>query len=349
LFIIGTGLIGKTLLSQIDSQRDYLLEHSGIDIRIAGVANSRYMMFNREGLEISSILNELPNGDTSSVEFFISRMTELNLPNSIFIDNTANAIIPIFYEKILQKNISIVTPNKVAASSSYDRYRSLNLLAKQKNIQFLYETNVGAGLPILSTIKALNDSGDRIQKIEAVLSGSLSFIFNNYDGSTDFSLLVNQAKEKGYTEPDPREDLNGKDVMRKIVILTREAGYPVELDDVVLSSFLPESCFNVDSVEEFFIELSTQDGAMLSLLNVARENNAKLRFIAAMESGKCQVSLHQVSEESPFYGLTSSDNMVVIYTDRYCDNPLVIRGPGAGAQVTAAGVFSDVIYITKTL
>jgi len=272
-------------------------------------------------------------------------MIEMNLPNSVFVDNTASKDVPTYYKQILSANISIVTPNKVATSSSYESYLELKEIAKSRGVKFLYETNVGAGLPVISTLQGLINSGDRIEKIEAVLSGSLSYIFNNFDGSSPFSELVGKAKELGFTEPDPREDLSGADVSRKIIILTRESGIQIESSDVSLTPILPENCMEAPDVDAFFKVLESENGYFNKLVTDAKAENKVLRFIAVMEGGKASISLQAVGSDSPFYSLEHSDNMIVFTTKRYHSRPLIIRGPGAGAEVTAGGVFADIISV----
>jgi aspartokinase/homoserine dehydrogenase 1 len=274
-------------------------------------------------------------------------MKEMNLSNTIFIDNTASKSVPELYKEILSASISIVTPNKIATSSSYEHYLDLKHTAKSSNVQFLYETNVGAGLPVLSTLQGLINSGDRIEKIEAVVSGSLSYIFNNFDGNEPFHDLVMKAKDLGYTEPDPRDDLSGSDVRRKIIILTREAGIAIEPEDVLLEPILPSICMEAPDVSSFFNTLKDENDYFTGLIRKAKSDGKVLRFIASMENGKAKISLQAVGMDSPFYSLQMSDNMIVFTTKRYNDRPLIVRGPGAGAEVTAGGVFSDIISIGK--
>ena len=350
LFIIGIGLIGGTLIEQIKQQKHTLLREKGVDLRVAGIANSKKMYFDANGIDLNDYRSLVTLSETSSnPELFIEEMVKLNLPNSIFIDNTANLAIPELYDQILDKNISVVTPNKIATSSSYKRYRQLKQLAKDRNIHFLYETNVGAGLPVLSTIKSLLDSGDKIRKIEGVLSGSLSYIFNNYNSGSKFVDWIKDAKEKGFTEPDPRDDLSGSDVKRKIVILSREAGFALESEEVVADPILPKSCIEAKNVEAFLRCVEEEDLQFQKQIGDAESKGEKLRFIASMEGGKAKIGLQSVGPSNPFFGLQGSDNMIVLTTERYHSNPLVIRGPGAGADVTAAGVFSDIILITQSI
>lgn len=344
LFMIGVGLIGSTLLRQIEAQKENLEKEHGLEIMIAGLANSKKMLFSESGINISAWKKALDDsGVASDPTEFVHRMNEMNLSNSIFLDNTANAVIPALYPEILSASISIATPNKVATSSDFYLYQKLKNLAKQHNVQFLYETNVGAGLPVLSTLRNMMHSGDRIIRIEAVLSGSVSFIFNNFDGSKPFSDLVREAKELGYTEPDPREDLSGADVRRKITILAREAGYAIEPEDVVIDQILPQSCLDAPDIASFFTALEASDSHFEQMSAQAKESGKVLRFIAKLEDGKASIGIQAVDAESPFRNLGGSDNMIVFTSARYLHRPLVVRGPGAGAEVTAAGLFAEII------
>jgi len=348
IFAIGVGLIGGTLLNQIEDQKAYLKDDLSLELKIVGLSNSKKMIFDADGIDARNWKSDIESSDKiANVSKFVDAMIEMNLPNTIFIDNTASTIVPTFYKKILGHSISIVTPNKIATSSSYQHYLDLKMTAKNNNVQFLYETNVGAGLPIISTLQGLINSGDKIEKIEAVVSGSISYIFNNFDGARPFYELVREAKELGYTEPDPRDDLSGSDVRRKIIILTREAGIAIEPEDVDLHPILPQICLDAADVPAFFKTLESQNDYFESLIREARSEGKVLRFIASMQDGKANISLQSVGEESPFYSLAMSDNMVVFTTKRYHDRPLIVRGPGAGAEVTAGGVFSDIITIGK--
>lgn len=348
IFSIGVGLIGGTLLSQIEDQKDYLKNDLSLELKIAGLSNSRKMLFNPDGIEANDWKEQMENSDLKAdIRAFVDEMIAMNLPNTIFIDNTASGDVPAFYKEILEASISIVTPNKIATSSSYADYLDLKNTAKKNNVQFLFETNVGAGLPVISTLQGLINSGDRIEKIEAVVSGSLSYIFNNFDGSKPFSELVMEAKELGYTEPDPRDDLSGSDVRRKIIILTREAGIAIEPEDVELEPILPQSCLEADGIEAFFTALEDENDYFDKMIQKAKSEGKVLRFIASTQNGKAKISLQEVGPDNPFYGLQMSDNMIVFTTKRYNDRPLIVRGPGAGAEVTAGGVFSDIITIGK--
>jgi bifunctional aspartokinase / homoserine dehydrogenase 1 len=344
VFMIGAGLIGSTLLQQMEEQKEILRSQNGLEIKVCGIANTKKMIFDENGIQLSQWKNKLSeSSDASDPTGFVDKMIEMNLSNTIFIDNTADSKIPDLYKKIFQASISVATPNKIAASSVYDNYLSLKQLARKHNVQFLFETNVGAGLPVISTMRNLIHSGDRIIKIEAVLSGSVSFIFNNFDGTKPFSQLVTEAKELGYTEPDPRDDLSGADVKRKITILAREAGYAVNTDDVSIHPILPEECMKADSVDSFFDALQKEDAYFDKMLADAKNKGGSLRFIAKAEDGKVSCGVEIVPADSPFYNLAGSDNMIVFTTQRYKQRPLVVRGPGAGAEVTAAGIFAEII------
>jgi len=346
VFMIGVGLIGSTLIKQILNQHQHLTESQKLQINIAGLANTKKMVFDDQGIDLVQWKNTLDGSELgSSVEGFIQTMIDMNLANTVFIDNTANKSLPDFYEQILNANISISTPNKVATSSSFSSYQNLQKIAKQKNIDFLYETNVGAGLPVLSTMRTLIQSGDKIEKIEAVLSGSVSYIFNKFNSDVSFHELVLEAKELGYTEPDPRDDLSGSDIKRKILILSREAGSHMEPNDIEVEAILPQASIDAPTVEDFMQSLIDHNDHFVSMITKAESNNQVLRYIATFEHGKAKVALGYVDATSPFYGLKGSDNMIVFTTSRYKDRPLVVRGPGAGAEVTAAGVFSEIISI----
>nr|MCU0390614.1 bifunctional aspartate kinase/homoserine dehydrogenase I [Thermoflexibacter sp.] len=350
VFIVGVGLIGSTLLKQVEEQKSYLLNEYNIDFKIIALANSRKKIFDANGIDLSLWKDRLHNSvENMSIETFIQEMEQLNLPNSVFIDNTASPLIANFYDKILSASISIVTPNKIASSSGYKQYRTLKELAKKHDVVYLYETNVGAALPVISTLQDLVNSGDRIMKIEAVLSGTLSFIFNTFDKTRKFSAVVKEAKLKGFTEPDPREDLSCSDVARKILILTRECGYAMESTDVVIHGFIPENCLNAPSVEDFFIELEKSDAYFEEIRDKAEKEGKVLRCIARFENGKADIALQSVSREHPFYQLSGSDNIIAFTTARYPERPLLVKGAGAGAEVTAAGVFADMIRIANYL
>jgi aspartokinase/homoserine dehydrogenase 1 len=348
-FIVGVGLVGSTLLRQMNEQRDYLRQEYNLEFRVAGLANSKKRLFDLNGgIGLDHWRDTLQkDGAEMDMQGFIREMEQLNLANSVFVDNTASPEVAQAYEHILRNSISIVTPNKIASSSSYAHYLSLRNTAKRHGVSMLYETNVGAALPVISTLRDLVNSGDKIARIEAVLSGTLSYIFNTFNAQTRFSEIVKDAKLKGYTEPDPREDLSCKDVGRKILILARECGYPMEFEDISIQGFLPESCLAAPTVEEFFVELEKYDDYFEDLRAKAEQAGKRLRCIAKFEGGKAQIALEAVGFEHSFYSLSGSDNIIAFTTARYPERPLVVKGSGAGAEVTAAGVFADMIRIAN--
>jgi aspartokinase/homoserine dehydrogenase 1 len=351
LFMVGVGLIGGTLLEQIRAQADFLREKRALELKVIGLANSRTMVFEPEGIDLNNWREALArSAQAMDMGVFIKKMETLNLSNTIFIDNTANEAVAAHYETILDNSISISTPNKIATSSSLLQYRRLKTIAAKRGVSFRYETNVGAGLPVITTLNDLIDSGDNILRIQGVLSGSMSYIFNHFDGSKPFSTIVSEAREKGYTEPDPRIDLSGKDVKRKLIILAREAGFPLEGYEVEVAALLPEALQAAASVEEFFDLLPAHDDHFERLRTEAAKAGRVLRMIASIdEAGKAKIGLEAVDPDNPFYFLSGSDNMIVFTTTRYQERPLVVRGPGAGAEVTAAGVFAEIISIGNDL
>ena len=343
LFVTGVGNVGKKFLSQIHQQNDYLKENLKLKIRVVGISNSRTMIFDDNGIDLNDWEHLLKNGDTSSLESFFTTVKNYNLRNSIFIDNTANKEVSEMYEQYLHENIGVVTCNKIACASSLNNYKILKDVSRKSNASFLYETNVGAGLPIIDTLKNLIASGDRIHKIQAVLSGSLNFVFNNFNTKTTFHDIVSKAVSEGYTEPDPKIDLSGIDVARKILILARESGFDLELKDVKNQSFLPQECLDTSTNQEFFHTLSKYEVDFQKILSEATDNDCRLKYVAEFENGKANVGLQHISLDHPFYNLEGSDNIVLFYTDRYPVQPLIIKGAGAGAAVTASGIFADVI------
>ena len=350
LFIVGTGLIGSTFLRQLAAQSDYLAKEKLLKVNVVGLARSKKMYLNPEGIPLASWQKELEeNGKMTSVSAFVQRIREFNLPNSVFIDCTSDKDIIQYYFPLLDASVSVVTPNKVANSSSYAEYRRLQQTAVRKGVKFLYETNVGAGLPIINTIQGLMSSGDKFVKIEAILSGTLSFIFNSFVPGTRFVDIVREAKAKGYTEPDPRDDLSGLDVARKILILARETGVALEMSDIQIAPILPENCLQAPTVDAFFTEVENSDDYFGSLLQDATDKGEKLRYIATLENGKATLQLRTVDADHPFYSLSGADNIVSFTTERYNTRPLVVKGPGAGAEVTASGVFADVMSISSYL
>ncbi|UBM61685.1 bifunctional aspartate kinase/homoserine dehydrogenase I [Candidatus Sulfidibacterium hydrothermale] len=348
LFMVGVGNVGSALLEQIQRQYSCLKKEYALEIKVMAVANSRLMAFDDSGIELGNWKKQLAaQGTPMNKELFVQKMKAMNLRNSIFVDNTASHSIALLYEKILKASISVVASNKIAASGSYSTYKKLNDTALSMKKKFLYETNVGAGLPVLKTIRDMRKSGDKIFRIQAVLSGSLNFIFNHFTGETPFSEIVKLAREEGYTEPDPRIDLSGQDVMRKILILARESGYPLEPDEVSVVPFLPEHLMKADSVEKFMEELEKQNNSLEKQRQKAEKNQKKLRYVAEFNRGKAQVGLQMVDPDQPYYQLDGKDNIVLIFSQRYDEQPLVIKGAGAGAAVTASGVFADIISIVN--
>lgn len=350
VFIVGVGLIGGTLIEQIASHNQKLVKDHALKINIVGMTNSRKMIFNEEGLDLENWKDRMvKKGEPSTIPGFIDSMEKLNLQNSVFIDCTSSEDVVNDYERVLQHSISIATPNKLASSGDLQLFRTLKTTALMNDVKFVYETNVGAGLPVITTLNDLKISGDKIVKIEGVLSGTLSYIFNSFTEGTKFSEVVKQAKEKGFTEPDPRDDLNGMDVARKILILSREIGIDLSLNDVEINNILPQSCIDADSVDAFFHELEKANGYFDELRMAAEQSGKVLRFIAKMNNGIASVGLESVDHTNPFFALDGSDNMISFTTDRYLERPLVIKGPGAGAEVTAAGVFAEIISISHFL
>ncbi|HLR36483.1 MAG TPA: bifunctional aspartate kinase/homoserine dehydrogenase I [Chitinophagaceae bacterium] len=347
VFYVGIGNIGKTLLEQIKQHKEHLYENNALRIQMIGLTNSRRMLFKPEGFEIAdweSLFEE--GGKPADLDLFIEKMKKLNLPNSVFIDNSASEHIVSYYEDILKSNISVVTCNKIGNSGSYDQYKRFKNAVRKHGVDFFYETNVGAGLPIIKTLKDLMISGDRIVKIEAILSGTISFIFNNFKGEEHFHSIVKEAQDNGFTEPDPRDDLSGLDFMRKMLILARDSGHEMEMDDINMQNILPESCMTAPDVASFYQELEKADTHFEKIKKDAEAAGKVLRFIGLMENGEVSISLKAVDDTHPFYALSGSDNIIAFTTERYtADCPLVVKGPGAGAQVTAAGVFADLVKV----
>jgi aspartokinase/homoserine dehydrogenase 1 len=345
-FCLGTGNIGKTLFAQLNAHSDYLKDNNGIQVKVAGISNTRKMTFNSDGVSLDTWQADIESSPyTADLKEFIAKMKDMNLPNCVFIDNTASPVPVGFYEDVFKANISVITCNKIGNSGSYAQYRMFKDTARRHGVDFFYETNVGAGLPIINTLKNLMNSGDRVQRIEAILSGTISFIFNNFKGDANFHDVVKEAQEKGYTEPDPRDDLSGKDFMRKMLILARDAGYAMEEADVEIQSVLPQASLEAKSVEDFYATLKTEDAHFAKLKDQAEKDGKVLRYIGKLENGKVTITLQMVDENHPFYMLSGSDNIISFTTDRYKERPLVVKGPGAGAEVTAAGVFADLINL----
>lgn len=346
LFICGTGTVGGSLIEQIASQQENLKKEHGLKLNIAGIANSKRAILDREGIDINNYRNALKEAEESNVEKLRDSIIEMNIFNPVFVDCTANSDVAAIYGDLLQHNISVVAANKIAASSDYDTYTRLKRIARQRNIKYLFETNVGAGLPIINTINDLINSGDKILKIEAVLSGTLNFIFNVLSQDIPLSEAVRLAQEKGYSEPDPRIDLCGKDVIRKLVILAREAGYALEQADVEANLFIPQELFD-GTLENFWAKLPSLDKQFEEERRQLVAEKKHWRFIAKYENGKGSVSLCKVNERHPFYHLEGSNNIILLTTERYKEYPMLIQGYGAGASVTAAGVFADIMRIAN--
>lgn len=350
IFLVGTGLIGGTLLQQIARQVEKLSDSSKLHIKIVGMANSRKMLFEEKGLALANAVSDLnQKGERMNLQVFFKKMTDMHLPGSVFVDCTSSEEVAGLYERVLDSNVAIVTPNKKANSGSLNVYQQLKKTSRQRGVRFLYETNVGAGLPVINTLNDLLLSGDKIVRIEAVLSGTLNFIFSSFTGNKPFSEIVQEAKEKGYTEPDPRDDLSGTDVARKMLILSRECGLKLELADIQIQNLVPEDCQGEMTTSEFFTRLQKHDVTFEKLRAQAELKNEKLRYQAILENGKVNVALRSVNDSHPFYSLSGSDNIILLTTERYHERPMVIRGPGAGAEVTAAGVFADIIRIGSRL
>ena len=346
LFICGVGTVGGMLIEQIKSQYEELKQNSNLKLKVVGIASSKNAIFNRDGLNLDNYREELKASEPSNPEHLRDIILQMNIFNSVFVDCTASQDVAALYQSLLENNISVIAANKIAASGKYEDYYHLKQTAIQRGVKFRFETNVGAGLPIIGTINDLRNSGDKILKIEAVLSGTLNFIFNEIGAETPFSETVKRAKEQGYSEPDPRIDLSGKDVVRKLVILTREAGYKVEQEDVEKHLFVPNDYFQ-GSVEDFWKHLPELDANFEQRREKLAEEGKRWRFVATMDHGKTNVALKEVDSSHPFYNLEGSNNIVLLTTDRYKEYPMQIQGYGAGASVTAAGVFANIMSIAN--
>ena len=345
LFIMGVGNVGGKLIEQLAKQKSYLKEHLKLQVRVAGISNSRTMCFEEGGIDLKDWQGQIAQGQTADKAKFLEKVKSLNLRNAIFVDNTASEEIAATYGQYLSESISVVTCNKIACASAYPNYKKLKDLARTYNASFLYETNVGAGLPIIDTLKNLVASGDKIHEIQAVLSGSLNFVFNNFNAQTSFHDVVKQAQEEGYTEPDPTIDLSGIDVMRKILILARESGHAIEISDIENQSFLPKESLDTHSNEAFFKSLIKYEDRFQTLYKSADDKNCKLKYVASFKDGKASVGLQEIPQGHDFYALEGSDNIVLFYTERYPQQPMIIKGAGAGAAVTASGIFADIIRV----
>ena len=344
LFITGVGTVGGSLIEQIAQQRDKLMREMGLKLNVVGIASGHKAMFAREGLELTDFRAQLAQAEDSNLQRLHDEVIGMNIFNSVFVDCTASAEVAGLYKDFLQHNIHVVAANKIAASSDYATYHELKSIAQQRGVKFLFETNVGAGLPIIRTINDLRNSGDKILRIEAVLSGTLNYIFNTISHDIPFSQTVRMAQEAGYSEPDPRIDLSGKDVIRKLVILAREAGYEINQEDVEKHLFIPADLFQ-GSLEEFWQKLPSLDADFEQRRQVLERENKVWRFVAKLENGHAQVSLEEFDRDHSFYVLEGSNNIVLLTTERYNEYPMLIQGYGAGASVTAAGVFADIMSL----
>jgi aspartokinase/homoserine dehydrogenase 1 len=345
VFITGVGNVGERLVEQIKQQRKFLKDNLKIKLRVAGLSNSRHMIFNEEGLDLNDWKAQLAAGEKATLQGFFEKTKALNLRNSIFVDVTANKDVADLYAQYLRESIGIVACNKIACSSDFENYKLLKRLSLKYNAPFLFETNVGAGLPVIDTLGNLIASGDKINSIQAVLSGSLNFVFNNFTDKTKFYDVVKQAAAEGYTEPDPRIDLSGVDVARKILILARESGVEMNLEAIENTPFLSESGIKSGSVDDFYQTLIKDEAHYQSFYASAKANNCQLKYVAKFNDGKASVGLQEIPEGHPFYNLKGKDNIVMFYTQRYPEQPMIIKGAGAGADVTASGLFADIIRL----
>ena len=345
LFVMGVGNVGEKFIDQLHQQKKFLKDNLKINARVIALSSSKKMYFNEDGIVLKDWKKALENGENAEIIHFISKAIDLNLRNSIFVDITANGSIAGTYDQFLKQNIAVVTCNKIACSSDFENYKNLKKLSRQFNAPFLFETNVGAGLPIIDTLKHLIASGDKINKIQAVLSGSLNFIFNNFNNQSSFHDVVKEAAVQGFTEPDPKIDLSGIDVARKILILIRESGYEMNISDIENNCFLPKECMDTTSNAGFYASLIKHSAHFDDLLSKANAQESRIKFVAKFDNGAASVGLQFITKESPFYNLEGKDNIVEFFTDRYVDQPLIIKGAGAGAAVTASGIFADVIRI----
>lgn len=346
VYCCGTGNIGATLLKQLEQHQEHLQESRHLRVNLAGVCNSRKMHLNPEGVNLGSWKQTLQDaGEQSNLEQFIKQAVAQNLPNSVFIDNTGSAAVAETYRHLFEESFSVVTCNKIRNCGTYPDYYTDKQVVRKYGVDYYFETNVGAGLPIIKTLQDLLISGDRVLKIEAILSGTISFIFNSYQGSKTFAEVVREAQEKGFTEPDPRDDLSGLDFARKMLILARETGLPAELQNVKIQPILPQNCIDAPTVEAFYEELAKSESYFEKLKTQAETNGKVLRYVGILDGDSIKIDLIMASPEHPFYGLSGSDNIISFTTDRYLFNPMVIKGPGAGAEVTAAGVLADLVRV----
>ena len=347
LFVIGIGNVGSKLLNQINQQSEYLKERLKLKLRVIAISNTKKMIFNESGINLDKYSESLGTGTNADLEKFIIKAKELNLRNSVFVDNTASPKISESYKYFLKNNINVVTCNKIACSESYSNYIELKNISKKYGTSFLFETNVGAGLPIIDTLNNLVNSGDKINSIQGIFSGSLNFIFNNYNSSNSFFEVVEQAMSEGYTEPDPKIDLSGIDVARKILILARESGNEIELSEINNKPFMPDECLQTNNNKQFISSLKAHETHFKKILNDAKSVDCKIKYVAEYKNNKASVGIKHIPKNHDFYNLEGSDNIVLFYTDRYKDQPLIVKGAGAGADVTAAGIFADIIRVSR--
>ncbi len=347
VYLAGVGNVGSKLLAQISKQQQYLKEKLSIKLKVVGLANSKQFIIDEEGINLNDWKTSLQNSAIGTIKEYIELIQNKNLRNTVFVDVTSNETVASCYASLLEKTIAVVACNKIACSSSFENYKKLKDLANEFNAQFLFETNVGAGLPIMGTLNDIIRSGDEVHKMQAVLSGTLNFVFNNYDGKKSFASVVKQAQDEGYTEPDPRLDLGGKDVMRKIMILVRESGQVIEMEDIDNNSFMPDACMQ-GTVADFYVSMEKHEAHFKQIFNEALSAGCKLKFVASYKDGKASVGLQHIDPQHDFYHLYGKDNIVLFYTDRYTEQPMVIKGAGAGADVTASGIFADIIRASKS-
>ena len=347
LFISGVGNVGKSLINQIDQQKKYIKSTLNVKLKVIGLSNSKKMVLDKTGINLNDWESVLNNGKKSGPIDFFEATKSLNLRNSIFVDITASDMVASSYALYLKQSIAVVACNKIACSSKIENYLELKQLSHKYNVPFLFETNVGAGLPVIDTLKHLINSGDKINTVHAVLSGSLNYIFNNFNKSTTFHDVVKQAQIEGYTEPDPRIDLSGVDVARKLLILARESGEMIDMNDIENEAFLPEECMTASSVEAFYETLKSKEVHFQKFFTSAESNQCQLKYVAEYKDGIAKVGLKEIAEGHPFYNLEGKDNIVMFYTNRYKDQPMIIKGAGAGSEVTASGLFADIIRISK--
>ena len=347
LFISGVGNVGKSLINQIEQQKKYIKSTLNVKLKVIGLSNSKKMVLDKTGINLNDWESVLNNGKKSGPIDFFEATKSLNLRNSIFVDITASDMVASSYALYLKQSIAVVACNKIACSSKIENYLELKQLSHKYNVPFLFETNVGAGLPVIDTLKHLINSGDKINTVHAVLSGSLNYIFNNFNKSTTFHDVVKQAQIEGYTEPDPRIDLSGVDVARKLLILARESGEMIDMNGIENEAFLPEECMTANSVEAFYETLKSKEVHFQKFFTSAESNQCQLKYVSEYKDGVAKVGLKEIPEGHPFYNLEGKDNIVMFYTNRYKDQPMIIKGAGAGSEVTASGLFADIIRISK--